>query len=65
MTPGEKTAEKIALLLLALPELERRDIHTMAWDLAERAELGWWEVMGRPYYNKQLASLRRKWEKKK
>lgn len=76
MTKQEKVVEEITLLLLSLP-LYRHEPHRTyeiaaneAADMAYRAykakteDLSWWRVPGRPYFNKLMARLRRKVEKK-
>lgn len=60
LTKDDRVTEKIALLLLRLPEEKRTQVSHTALDMANRAERGWWELVGSPYYNAQLASLREK-----
>ncbi len=64
MTRNEKLAEKIALLLLSLPEKEIDGVSNDALDLAKRVKREWLVLTGKPYYTKRLASLSRAFAEK-
>lgn len=58
----EKMAEKIAVMLLkaASTEEEIEHITNEAQTMAIRGFRGWWEIIGKPYYNKRLAKVKKK-----
>ncbi len=68
MTKEEKTIEKIALLLLKSGYEDIEYIAHEALDMAIRAtkakdDQSWWEVFGRPHFNKRMKRLRTRIEK--
>jgi len=66
-----KIIRQIALLLLSadpdpLCPDQTLDIYANeARDMAYRAQKGWWTLVGRPYFNEQMAQLKAALERKK
>lgn len=58
-------ARKVAILLLSarpdelVPEQTHAIVSNLALDMAERIRLGYGDIPGKPYYNEQMALLRR------
>lgn len=65
LTPKERAAERIALILLDFDEQDAEAIANDAVDIAyrirhARTDPSWGFVLGRPHLNKRLIQLRRK-----
>jgi hypothetical protein len=67
----ERVIEKMALLLLSLepdphePDRTFEIAANQASDMAYRANKGWWEIAGKPDFNRRMANLRRLHERRK